>query len=161
MLSRMISEFICSLLPLLLSPLTDIRQWCINVAPDSVFQGNTNEVIVLANCDSSSLNKKSKNDNLSGSKITWLIDPCILLVSLKKCREMLCFWIIHLFVPIQTLTCSIHTLESVYGASSNNTFCWTNSSIVAHSSAIYFGRSCIKSCILQTVEPYSYGVPLK
>ena len=72
MLSRMISEFICSLVPLLLSPLTHIRQWCIKVAPDSVFQGNTNEVIVLANCDSS-LNKKSKNDNISGSKITWLI----------------------------------------------------------------------------------------
>ena len=79
MLSRMISEFICSLLPLLLSPLTDIRQWSINVAPDSVFQGNTNEVIVLGNCDSSSLNKKSKNDNIPGSKITWLISVLYML----------------------------------------------------------------------------------
>ena len=47
--------FISSLLPL---PLTDtIRQWCISVAHDSILPGNMNEVIVLANMDSSLLDE--------------------------------------------------------------------------------------------------------
>ena len=50
-----IYALISSLLPL---PLNDtISEWCISVAHDSILLGNMNEVIVLANMDSSVLDE--------------------------------------------------------------------------------------------------------